>query len=182
MRISDWSSDVCSSDLGAVIVRSNLPSFEPENEVSISAGNYNSLLTRAYSTGALADDKLAYRISFYREKADGFWPNDATKLNDDRRSGARYRDTNRWAIRGQLLAKIGDNITSRLIVDFTQSREFNNYSGTVESPFTHYADGSRIETYAQKIERLLGISDKIGRASCRERVVRTCRSRWSPYH
>src|SRR3546814_17848100 len=43
--------------------------------------------------------------------------------------------------------------------DFTQSREFNNYSGTVESPFTHYADGSRIETYAQKIERLFGISD-----------------------
>src|SRR3546814_16308290 len=23
---------------------------------------------------------------------------------------------------------------------------------------------------------------KIGRASCRERVVSTCRSRWSPYH
>src|SRR3546814_20304418 len=26
------------------------------------------------------------------------------------------------------------------------------------------------------------IDHKIGRASCRERVVSTCRSRWSPYH
>src|SRR3546814_12369651 len=27
-----------------------------------------------------------------------------------------------------------------------------------------------------------GVDAKIGRASCRERVCRTCRSRWSPYH
>src|SRR3546814_13680879 len=26
------------------------------------------------------------------------------------------------------------------------------------------------------------IVEQIGRASCRERVCRTCRSRWSPYH
>src|SRR3546814_1166984 len=26
------------------------------------------------------------------------------------------------------------------------------------------------------------IREEIGRASCRERVCRTCRSRWSPYH
>src|SRR3546814_4520019 len=26
------------------------------------------------------------------------------------------------------------------------------------------------------------LASKIGRASCRERVCRTCRSRWSPYH
>src|SRR3546814_3005156 len=28
----------------------------------------------------------------------------------------------------------------------------------------------------------VGAFDQIGRASCRERVCQTCRSRWSPYH
>src|SRR3546814_12024489 len=29
MRISDWSSDVCSSDLGEVLAMANLPSYNP---------------------------------------------------------------------------------------------------------------------------------------------------------
>src|SRR3546814_17604452 len=32
------------------------------------------------------------------------------------------------------------------------------------------------------IHNLMGIIYQIGRASCRERVCSTCRSRWSPYH
>src|SRR3546814_12391760 len=31
-------------------------------------------------------------------------------------------------------------------------------------------------------DALAVMHDKIGRASCRERVCQSCRSRWSPYH
>lgn len=144
--------------IGAVIVRSNAPSFDAENQVELSGGNYGALIGRAYSTGTLIDDVLAYRVSYYGEKNNGFYPNEWPPLADFKRDDVRHKDTNRWAIRGQLLAKLGDNITNRLIVDYHQSAEFNNYSGIVESPFTQRADGSTIETYAQKIGRLFGIN------------------------
>ena len=34
----------------------------------------------------------------------------------------------------------------------------------------------------KKTRETRGIRDQVGRASCRERVCKQCRSRWSPYH
>lgn len=144
--------------VGAVIVRTALPSFTPSNAIEISAGNYGSTTVRAYSTGTLVDDVLAYRVSFYKEKNDGFYRNnDAYAINDNYR-GIRLKDTNRWAIRGQLLFQSGD-VTDRLIVDYHKSAEYNNYAGIVAPVFTHKADGSTQETYEQRIARLFGITN-----------------------
>src|SRR3546814_4525834 len=48
--------------------------------------------------------------------------------------------------------------------------DFNLYSA-YPTPFFHTNFPTNVST-----------DSEIGRASCRERVCRTCRSRWSPYH
>ena len=146
--------------IGAVIIRTQAPRFEPENEIELAAGNYGSLAARAYTTGPLIDDVLAYRVSFYSEKNDGFYPNrpDYPIIDDSNRFNVRFKDTNRWAIRGQLLARLGPDVTSRLIADYHQSREYNNFSGIVAPVFNRRANGSRIETYNEKLTRLFRIT------------------------
>ena len=145
--------------IGAVIVRSNAPRFEAENEVELAGGNYGALIGRAYSTGTIIPETLAYRVSFYGEKNNGFYPNEWPPLADNKRDDIRHKDTNRWAVRGQLLANLGPDISTRVIADYHESAEFNNYSGIVESPFTRRANGDPVETYAQKIARLFGVSN-----------------------
>jgi hypothetical protein len=42
---------------------------------------------------------------------------------------------------------------------------------------------AQMKRVSQAGKRLLLVNaEEIGRASCRERVCRLCRSRWSPYH
>ena len=43
---------------------------------------------------------------------------------------------------------------------------------------------SSLSVVAQTISlaKTLGVAKQIGRASCREKCVQPCRSRWSPYH
>jgi len=144
--------------VGAVIVRNAAPSFTPESAIDISAGNYNSLSLRGYSTGTLVTDKLAYRVSFLRDKQDGFYRNNSPLLNDNRRSTVDFQDVNRWGIRGQLLWTPSDTIKDRLIVDHTETAEFNNYGGIVSSPITRYNNGAPYRTYATKLFQLYGLT------------------------
>src|SRR3546814_6771765 len=70
----------------------------------------------------------------------------------------------------------------------------SDWSSDVCSSDLHYLDGRPSDhprfledgLYAKHLRRWLAHFDaeqiKIGRASCRERVFSTCRSRWSPYH
>ncbi|VWX54287.1 conserved exported hypothetical protein [Novosphingobium sp. 9U] len=145
--------------VGAVIVRNAAPSFDASSELEVSAGNHNSLQVRGYSTGALIPDKLAYRVSFLRDKQDGFFPNNSPLINDDRRSTVDFQDVNRWGVRGQLLWTPTDAISSRLIVDHTETREFNNYGGIVASPLTRYNNGAPYRTYATKLAQLYGLTN-----------------------
>ena len=145
--------------VGAVIIRTNGPSFTPSTELEASGGNHGELLVRGSSTGALVGDKIAYRLSFYRETNDGFYPNNVPTLDDSKRGTVRENNTNRWSVRGQLLFTPTDTISDRLIVDHGRTKEYNNYSGTVVSPFTHYANGTPYRTYAQKIAQLYGIGN-----------------------
>lgn len=145
--------------VGAVIIRNNAPSFAPSAKLEVGVGNFGSTLIKAHGTGPLIDDKLAFRVSYYREKNDGLFANNWPPIADDQRANQRLKDTNRWAIRGQLLFEPTETISSRLIVDHINTREFNNYSGVVSPVFTRFANGTPYRTYEQKIAQLYGITD-----------------------
>lgn len=148
--------------IGAVIVRNSAPSFTPGLQAEVSAGNYGSLRLTAAATGPLIGDTLAYRVSFYREKDDGFWPNNPIPINDNLRSTINGSNTNRWGIRGQLLWQPASNVTSRLIVDRTKTAENNNYSSVTSSLFTKYANGTPVRTYETFLYQVYGLTaDKL---------------------
>lgn len=150
--------------VGAVLVNTYQPSFKPENSAEVDVGNYGAVTVKAHSTGAVIDDKLAYRISYYSEHNDGWIPNPAydqvnSQINDNYRDSIRLLNANRWAVRFQLLWKPTDSIKSRLIAEHFDSDEYNNYSGTVAPTVTQYANGSAYTTYYNKIASLFGITN-----------------------
>jgi iron complex outermembrane receptor protein len=150
--------------VGAVLVNTNQPSFTAENSAEVDAGNYGSLVVKAYSTGALIDDTLAYRVSYYSDHDDGWVPNPAytqinTRIADNYRDSIRLLNANRWAVRFQLLWKPTDSIKSRLIAEHFDSAEYNNYGGTVAPTITQYANGASFNNYYKKIAKLFGVTD-----------------------
>jgi iron complex outermembrane recepter protein len=95
--------------VGDVIIKTQLPSFQPKATVETTFANYSHIIEKLNVTGPIIDDKLAYRVAFYLDKGDG-WINDAV-------TGAGLLNNNRWGARGQLLYT-GDEITDRLIFNY----------------------------------------------------------------
>src|SRR3546814_20723029 len=62
---------------------------------------------------------------------------------------------------------------------FRTARPKQDDSGRIERPLRIDAADPSI---VRKLLALTAMQEKIGRASCREECVSTCRSRWSPYH
>src|SRR3546814_12311141 len=116
MRISDWSSDVCSSDLSG------------DYDVNELYVEFNVPLMRDGWLGKSLDLSLAERYSDYST----FGGESTGKI------GLRWQVADELLLRGS------------------------------------FAEGFRAPS--------IGELSEIGRASCRERCVSTCRSRWSPYH
>ena len=146
--------------VGAVLVNTAQPSFKPENSLEVDAGNYGAVSVKAHSTGAIIDDRLAYRFSYYSDHDNGWIPNPAyPRVADDYRDSIRLLNANRWGGRFQLLGKLGDSIKSRFIAEHFDSDEYNNYSGVVAPTFTQYANGTAYTTYDQRINQLYGISN-----------------------
>jgi iron complex outermembrane receptor protein len=145
--------------VGAVIVRNNAPSFDPESQAEISVGNYDSTRITASSTGPLIGDTLAYRLSFYREDNGGFWPNNPVPIPDNDRATSYGDNTNRWGLRGQLLWQPTSNISDRLIVDGGDTSEFNNYTSVISSLFTHYANGAPVRTFETFMYQMYGLTN-----------------------
>ncbi|MFT4045863.1 MAG: TonB-dependent receptor [Solimonas sp.] len=148
--------------VGAVVIRTNEPTFTPENYVEISGRNYDGAQIKAVSDGALIDDTLAYRLSYYQDKDDGWVPNQQyPRIDEERRDAFNMLNTNRKGVRGQLLFKALDgDLTSRLIVERTDSHEQNNYSGVIAPLISSYSDGTAFSsTYASKLSSLFGITN-----------------------
>src|SRR3546814_5921610 len=112
MRISDWSSDVCSSDLaGAINITTNQSTFDFEGKAELSIGNLNFKQAKAAVSGPLSDT-LAARIA----------------VSATRRRGTIYNvTTDRWiqsqdniGLRGQLLWRPTDNLDVTLTGDWNR--------------------------------------------------------------
>src|SRR3546814_12229459 len=119
MRISDWSSDVCSSDLfgrNSTAGLINIVTKGPElgafaGKGSLSYGNYDYWRVDGMINAPLGD-KAALRVDGVWQQRDGFIDN-ATPGEPD------INDRDRWLVKGQLLLKPAENITLRLIADYS---------------------------------------------------------------
>lgn len=98
--------------IGAVIVRTAKPSFDPSLTVTETVANRDRWQIRANATGPLIADKLAARITFSGDTGGG-WVTNAY-------NGDKLLDNNRWAIRGQPTL---NPEASRLLVHAYGSRE-----------------------------------------------------------
>jgi iron complex outermembrane receptor protein len=135
--------------VGSLIINNRLPSFTQQASIETNFANYSRVIEKGYATGPVIDDKLAYRVSYFLDKGDG-WIRDQV-------SGADYKNTDRWGIRGQLLY-VGDEITDRLIFNYSTSHEYNGYnSAPYSDSFLVYANGTRpSSTFARNVFTRLG--------------------------
>lgn len=106
--------------IGAVIVRTAKPSFDPSLTVTGTVANRDRWQIRANATGPLIADKLAARITFSGDTGGGWVPNAF--------NGNKLLDNNRWAIRGQLLFTPSANVSNRIIAEHYDFSEFNNHT------------------------------------------------------
>jgi len=135
--------------VGNIILRTQLPSFTRKATIESSYGNYGRITEKVNVTGPIVDDKLAYRLSGYFDKSDGYF--------HDIVSGAGYLNFNRWGVRGQLLFT-GDEITDRFIASYGSSNEYNDYvNGPTGDSYLMYANGRvPAATFAQNFLKRLG--------------------------
>ena len=127
--------------VGAVIIKTKGPTFDPEYKAELTLGNNDRVQTRLSASGPVIDNILAYRFSVGYDKADG-WINN--NYNND-----KYLDVNRSSVRGQLLFTPNENIKSRLIIDHLESSEYNNFYPTIgDANYNLNLDGSVYTTSA----------------------------------
>lgn len=105
--------------IGAVIVQTAKPSFDPSLTVTGTYGNYDAAQIRVNATGPIIDDKLAYRVTFANSYGGGWVTNQY--------NGDKLLDNHRWSARGQLLFTPTSALSSRLIVEHYDSQERNNF-------------------------------------------------------
>lgn len=104
---------------GVIQVVSQLPSFTPQTEVTLDAGNMGAYGVSLYTTGKLSD-AWAGSLFVTRRKRDGQYHvhvgnGPATRSDDG--------DQNYWSARGQLLYVPNDRASLRLIADYTDRDE-----------------------------------------------------------
>lgn len=121
--------------VGALIIKTKEPSFTPELSVEGTYASRERKQVRISSTGPLIEDKLAYRLTASTDNGGG-WVKNAWNGDD-------YLDNNRFGLRGQLLFTPTANISNRLILEHTESKEFNNfYPPVTDVNFNYNLDGS----------------------------------------
>lgn len=96
---------------GAIHVISRTPTFNPEANGEVSAGEYGFLQAKGSVSGALLRDIVAGRLSAQFTERDG--------LIHNIRTGKDVNELGNFALRGQLLFVPGDTLTLRLIADVT---------------------------------------------------------------
>ncbi|MDB6061379.1 MAG: TonB-dependent receptor [Verrucomicrobiaceae bacterium] len=114
-----------SASLGKITFTSKAPSFTPEAEASITYGQLNTLITRAAVGGAIIDDLLAWRGTFYREQANGPFENVYYHSKSGGGNEVDYGNTDRTYGKIQLLITPSDDFSARLSFDVTpNSKEY----------------------------------------------------------
>lgn len=100
---------------GAIVVNTRAPEFEWGGKVLAGLGDNGQQRFMGSITGPIIEDKLAFRLSGITNKRDGFIK--------DVNSGQEYNDRDRFTVRGQLLAEPIEDMSIRLIADYTEKSE-----------------------------------------------------------
>ena len=100
---------------GLIHIFSKKPSFEFGGYGEATIGNYDYRRLSAGLTGPLGDSGLAFRLDGVWVKRDGFY--------DDKANDTTINNRDRWFTRGQLLYQPNDDLTIRLIGDYTHRNE-----------------------------------------------------------
>ncbi len=99
---------------GLISIITAKPRFTPEVSGQIDVGNYNLRRFEASITGPISNT-IAARLDGVYMKRDGFLK--------DVVSGRRINDRDRWLLRGQLLFQPSDNLSLRIIGDYSKRDE-----------------------------------------------------------
>ena len=99
---------------GLISIITAKPQFTPSVYGQADIGNYDLRRLQLGATAPLSD-MIAFRLDGVYVKRDGFLK--------DVVSGRRVNDRDRWMLRGQLLFKPSDNLSFRLIGDYTKRNE-----------------------------------------------------------
>ena len=99
---------------GLISIITAKPRFTPEVSGQVDIGNYNLRRFQASVTGPLSDT-IAARLDGVYVKRDGFLK--------DVVSGRRINDRDRWLLRGQVLFQPNDNLSVRIIGDYSKRNE-----------------------------------------------------------
>src|SRR5690348_3579351 len=99
---------------GLISIITAKPRFTPEIAGQIDVGNYGYRRLQASATGPVSDS-IALRLDGVWDKRDGFLK--------DVISGRRVNDRDRWGLRGQMLFQPSDNLSFRLIADYSKQNE-----------------------------------------------------------
>ena len=153
--------------VGAVVIRTQLPTFARSATLETTYGNYNHFIEKLNVTGPIIDDKLAGRVTLYLDKGDGWIQNQST--------GQELLNNNRWGARGQLLFT-GDNLTDRLIFDRLRSDEYNNYGPSPSLSIPFWANGAPARLFSQNLAKssrdATADSGSLSALSCKTRQPR----------
>jgi outer membrane receptor protein involved in Fe transport len=129
---------------GLIHIISKKPSFEFGGMGEISYGNYDFMRAQGAVTGPITE-QLAARLEGVYVKRDGFYRDPA--------NNTRVNDRDRYFVRGQLLFEPNDDLSVRLIGDYTKRDEkccaavflgndVVNTIGNLNTPITPNANGS----------------------------------------
>ncbi|PWB82424.1 MAG: TonB-dependent receptor, partial [Methylocystaceae bacterium] len=138
--------------IGSLIVSTKLPSFTRETTLETTYASRHRGQIRLNTTGAIIDDTLAYRVTFYGDKSDGWIDNQV--------NGQNFLDNNRFGIRAQFLLLAGNDIRNRLILEHYGSNEYNNFYPPIGDPTTFVGGGARAG-WARKLIGLFGYAPSI---------------------
>src|SRR3546814_8746923 len=115
MRISDWSSDVCSSDLGAVVIASQEPTYNFGGYVQGIYGRYDRRELEGAVNVPIVDGKVALRVAGQIRRQDPRNP----ALDD----GPGFSDIHEDNARVSLLLEPTDWIRNVTVVAYSKARE-----------------------------------------------------------
>jgi iron complex outermembrane recepter protein len=130
---------------GLISIITAKPRFTPEVEGQIDVGNYSMRRFQGSVTGPLSDT-IAARLDGVYLKRDGFLK--------DVISGRRINDRDRWLLRGQVLFQPNDNLSFRLIGDYSKLNE--ECCGATFLPAQDYTSAGPQPSTIAAIERGLG--------------------------
>lgn len=103
-----------SASAGVISITTAKPENEFGGKISVTGGDYDLNIIKGTVTGPLSDS-TSFRLSASSHQRDGYTDNTVT--------GGKINDRDRYAVRGQLLTEVSDELTIRVIGDYDSAEE-----------------------------------------------------------